>query len=139
MWHIKCENLLVFPTGTERLDFYFCKKKQKILVSAAQCAACQKCQRCVQDKALCSECADNFDYAMIPRKSYFQLYRPVCPSGYLDCVTDPAYIKFHYPDWYAELYGDISPEEAIYKENGCWDSFKKDPEMNYYCYDDEDK
>ena len=33
----------------------------------------------------------------------------------------------------------MTPEEAIYKENGCWDSYQNDPEMNYYCYDDEDK
>ena len=43
-------------------------------------------------------------------------YNPVCPIGYTDCVYDPAYIQYHYPDWYKDLYG-----------------------KEYYCYDDEDK
>jgi hypothetical protein len=33
----------------------------------------------------------------------------------------------------------MRPEEAIYKEGGCWDSFINDPDEKYYCYDDEDK
>lgn len=98
-----------------------------------------KCERCVQDKELCVNCRDNPIYHNIPRHSLYMYYKPVCPRGFEDCVCDPAYIKFHYPDWYKELYGDMTPEEAIYKENGCWDSFQNDPEMNYYCYDDEDK
>ena len=66
-------------------------------------------------------------------------YTPVCPRGYTDCVWDPAYIKFHDPEWYEELYGGITPEEAAHKENGCYDRVKEDPDMKYYCYDDEDK
>ena len=46
-------------------------------------------------------------------------YKPLCPRGYDDCVWDPAYIFFNYPDWYKKLYGDLSPEEAIFVKNGC--------------------
>ena len=66
-------------------------------------------------------------------------YTPVCPRGYTDCVCDPAYIKHHHPEWYEELYGDKTPEEALNVENGCMERFKDDPNEEYYCYDDEDK
>ena len=69
----------------------------------------------------------------------FTEYKPVCPRGYADCIYDPAYIKFHYPSWYEELYGNMSPEDAIHKEGGCCDKVKEDPEEENYCYDDEDK
>lgn len=102
-----------------------------------------KCERCVVDKSFCTDCRDNpivqTVLKSLPSQSHFQYYNPVCPRGFTDCVSDPAYIKYHYPDWYKELYGDKTPEEAIYAGNGCWDSFQRDPEMNYYCYDDEDK
>ena len=102
-----------------------------------------KCERCVSDKSWCIKCIDNPIYQTIlralPQKSCFMSYKPVCPRGYVDCVCDPAYIKYHYEEWYKELYGDMTPEEAIYKENGCWDSFINDPDEKYYCYDDEDK
>ena len=65
-----------------------------------------KCERCVQDKELCVNCRDNPIYHNVPRHSFYMYYKPVCPRGFSDCVTDPAYIKFHYPDWYKELYGD---------------------------------
>jgi hypothetical protein len=66
-------------------------------------------------------------------------YKPVCPRGYTDCVYDPAYIKHHHPEWYADLYGDKTPEEAIHEEGECYDRVRDDPEMKLYCYDDEDK
>lgn len=58
-------------------------------------------------------------------------YTPTCPRGYTDCICDPAYIKYNYPEWYAELYGDMSPEEAA---EDC-----RQRDEDYYCYDDEDK
>ena len=67
------------------------------------------------------------------------MYNPLCPRGFNDCVNDPAYINFYHPEWYKKLYVDMTPEEALYVENGCMESLKRDPEMNYYCYDDEDK
>lgn len=66
-------------------------------------------------------------------------YKPLCPRGYDDCVWDPAYIFFNYPDWYKKLYGDLSPEEAIFVKNGCHEKALLDPDEKYYCYDDEDK
>lgn len=66
-------------------------------------------------------------------------YTPVCPRGFDDCVRDPAYIKHHHPEWYADLYGDKTPEDAAHEKNGCFDRVEEDPDMEYYCYDDEDK
>ena len=101
------------------------------------------CESCVADKSLCSNCKDHPIVKRIllslPKQSYFQEYKPVCPRGYEDCISDPAYIKYHYPNWYKELYGDLSPEEAIYEPGGCYDAFINDPDEEKYCYDDEDK
>ena len=99
-----------------------------------------KCDKCVSDKSLCSHCRDNPEVQKIlvslPKLSFFMNYVPVCPRGYLDCVYDPAYIHFHYPDWYKELYGDKTPEEAAEK---CRQKMLEDPDEENYCYDDEDK
>lgn len=96
-----------------------------------------KCEVCVNKKTgLCQVCIDHPKAARI---SYFQLYKPVCPRGFEDCVYDPAYIKYSHPEWYKELYGDMTPEEALRDKSGCWERFVNDPEMNDYCYDDEDK
>jgi hypothetical protein len=66
-------------------------------------------------------------------------YTPTCPRGYDDCVWDPAYIKSNCPEWYATLYGNMTPEEAAHAPGGCFDKVAKDPDEKYYCYDDEDK
>lgn len=60
-------------------------------------------------------------------------YRPTCKFGWDDCINDPAYIYATYPEWYKELYGDKSPEEAAADE-GC-------AHCTEQCchYDDEDK
>ena len=105
---------------------------------------------CVKNTQICLECFNNptFQkiykqikelYKIIPDQNFCQFYKPVCPRGFNDCVNDPGYIQFYYPNQYKELYGDRTPEEAIYTQNGCWDSFQRDPEMIWYCYDDEDK
>lgn len=102
-----------------------------------------KCEKCVSDKSWCSECRDNPEVqkilASLPKGSCFMAYVPVCPRGYVDCIRDPAYLLFHYPDWYKKLYGNKTPLEAIWVENGCMDSYINDPDEEYYCYDDEDK
>ena len=103
-----------------------------------------KCDTCaVNSKHLCKNCVDSPTVQAVlkslPKTSYYSAYIPTCPRGYADCVCDPAYIKFNYPDWYEELYGDITPEEAIHVKNGCYERFVKDPNEEYYCYDDEDK
>lgn len=90
----------------------------------------ERCKRCVADKDLCERCKDNPKYADYPLYSYFQAYIPVCPQGWDDCVYDPAYIKHHYPDWYKELYRNMTPKEAAKKSCN---------ENDKYCYDDEDK
>ena len=102
-----------------------------------------KCEKCITDKIHCIECKNNPVYerifAALPKKSFFMKYIPVCPRGYTDCINDPAYIKYHYPDWYKEMYGNKTPKETIYIKNNCWDKYINDPNEKYYCYDDEDK
>lgn len=67
-------------------------------------------------------------------------YNPVCPRGYTNCVNDPAYILYTNPNYYKKVYRNMTPAQAIFVEDGCIDSVKKDPnEKKYYCYDDEDK
>ena len=102
-----------------------------------------KCDKCVADKFLCSKCVDHPKVqkilASLPKYSNFMYYKAVCPCGYLDCIYDPGYIHFHYPDWYKELYGDLTPEEAIKKEGGCLDRIKDNLGKDCDYYDDEDK
>lgn len=101
------------------------------------------CNRCVTDKSLCEQCCDNPKYANIPRQSQFSAYIPTCPFGAEACILDPAYIKYSDPEWYQELYGDISPQEALQsEENYCLDYYAKHKDDKYaWCphYDDEDK
>lgn len=66
-------------------------------------------------------------------------YKPTCPRGYRDCISDPAYIKANHSEWYKEMYGDLEPEEVIKLEGNCLQRVKEDPNEEYYCYDDEDK
>lgn len=102
------------------------------------------CDHCVEtNPMICEICIDNPKFQKIlktlPKLSHFKDYISVCPRGYVDCIHDPAYIKHHYPDWYKELYGDLTPKEAILVESGCKERFENDPDEKYYCYDDEDK
>lgn len=61
-------------------------------------------------------------------------YRPTCKCGYDDCIYDPAYICATYPEWYKNLFGSKTPEEAAAtKGNSC--SYCKNGDH----YDDEDK
>lgn len=69
-----------------------------------------------------------------PEKHNWVYYKPTCKFGWDDCISDPAYIKATYPDWYKELYGDMTPEEAALEDRGCCSCSEE------YChYDDEDK
>ena len=56
-------------------------------------------------------------------------YRPTCPYGYMDCVSDPAYIRWNHPKWWEELGMPTECSQAKYYEEDC------------HCkwYDDEDK
>lgn len=99
-----------------------------------------KCDRCVTPAFLgyeeCVKCKDNPIYKKVPNISLFKEYWPVCPRGYFDCTNDPAYIQFYHPDWYEELYGDKTPIQAA---EACRKAMEEDPDMEYYCYDGEDK
>ena len=63
--------------------------------------------------------------------SYHKPYTPLCPLGNKDCIYDPAYIYFYYPIWYKSLYGNLTPEEAVKRDNCAT--------CNGDGYDDEDK
>ena len=69
-----------------------------------------------------------------PNKFKDVYYRPTCKFGCEDCIHDPAYIKATYPEWYNELFSELSPEEAaldcLHDCAYCTDGD---------CYDDEDK
>ena len=70
-----------------------------------------------------------------PNQFDWVYYKPTCKFGYENCIHDPAYIYSTYPEWYKELYGDKTPEEAATdEEEGCVSC----TEDNCY-YDDEDK
>ena len=99
----------------------------------------EHCEQCVADRSICKNCRDNPIYADYPTQSYFMPYNPVCPRGYADCVNDPAYILYTDPKYYKKVFGNMTPTQAIFVENGCMDSVKRDPDEKYYCYDDEDK
>lgn len=78
--------------------------------------------KCLNKGIECHRCKFNIKVG-----NFYKPYEPTCPFGYEDCISDPAYIQFHYPDWYKNLYGELSPEEAVKKcEKNCY-------------YDDEDK
>ena len=96
------------------------------------------CEECInKNSKLCVECKYNPKYAKyLKLKSHYKEYKPTCPRGYTDCVYDPAYIKSVDAEWYKELYGDKTPEEAA---EDCRKKVKADPEEKYGCYDDEDK
>ena len=56
-------------------------------------------------------------------------YEPTCPYGYVNCVSDPAYIREYYPKWWEEL--------GMPTECECADEYKEGCSCRYY--DDEDK
>lgn len=70
-----------------------------------------------------------------PNQFDWVYYKPTCTMGFDDCIHDPAYIKATYPDWYKELYGDLSVENACcHEDSPCVDC------TEHHCYyDDEDK
>lgn len=96
-----------------------------------------RCISCVVDRSKCIMCRENPIYDDVPTQSLYQSYISTCPIGYTNCVSDPAYIKYNYSEWYKELYGDISPEQA--SEQSCRKRLKEDPDEKYYCYDYEDR
>ena len=56
-------------------------------------------------------------------------YIPTCPYGYIDCVSDPAYIRRYNPKWWEELGMPTECSQAKYYEEDC----------SCQWYDDEDK
>jgi hypothetical protein len=96
-----------------------------------------RCDVCATDKSRCIECRENPVYADVPTHSLFQAYVPTCPRGYTDCINDTAYLKVYHPNYYHDLYGDLTPEQA--SAQSCSKLVLADPDERHYCYDDEDK
>ena len=94
-----------------------------------------KCNRCInKNTEYCEYSIDRPKWANRPKRFNFQLYKPIYPFGYKDCICDPAYILWSNPEWYKKLYNTLSPEEAIKKRDG--NCYLCDMGSNY---DDEDK
>lgn len=91
-----------------------------------------RCNKCITDRNLCIGCRDNPIYRVVPNISFYKEYEAVCPFGMTDCVRDPGYINFYYPDWYKEMYGDMTPKQAV-------EVYCSKYETPSDCYDDEDK
>lgn len=72
-----------------------------------------KCVDCKTDKKRCVYCKDNVIYRDIPRVSLYTRYKPLCPAGMLDCVDDPAYLKYYFPKEFERLYGNIKEENIV--------------------------
>lgn len=92
------------------------------------------CESCwspkLYGKAICLSCEYYYDLA-----DNFLANPITCKFGYKDCVNDPGYIYATDPDWYKELYGDKSYEEAaLDPKNSC--AFCT---AEHCRYDDEDK
>lgn len=70
-------------------------------------------------------------------KQRLPAYEPTCPCGYIDCVGDPAYIRWTNPKWWKELDMPTSCADLNYGKP----CHKVDEDGNLYCehYDDEDK
>lgn len=94
------------------------------------------CDLCIREdkEIVCPMCTRNPSNVLA---DFFVEYYPVCNKGYVDCIHDPAYIKHFYPDWYEELWGDKTVEEAFQEQVkegvcNCTGSHCRN-------YDDEDK
>lgn len=89
------------------------------------------CNDCVNDEMYCSTCTRNPSNAIYT--NHYMAYIPTCRFYCMDCINDPAYIFRYHKEWYHELYGDMTPEEAANDKEGC--QLCKHGEH----YDDEDK
>lgn len=98
---------------------------------------CAKCDLVLPSKDI----LDAYSYALKILESQLRTeipiilpYEPVCPIGMTNCIADPAYVYYHCPDWYKEMYGEVVPKDVV--ATAC----KPYLEDNY-CpyYDDEDK
>lgn len=70
---------------------------------------CDICENKHKD-TYCPRCIDNPNFIL---GSYYTPYKEVCPKGEWGCPNDPGYILYNFPDKFKELFGDITPEEAV--------------------------
>ena len=98
-----------------------CCKEEKAINAQGICEECDRNRG--TESTICMEGINRFKTVR---------YKPACKYNFEDCIFDPAYIKATYPEWYIELYGDKTIEEAIATGDcrNCIDGNR---------YDDEDK
>ena len=75
------------------------------------------CNDCVNDEKYCSICTRNPNNPVY--SNYYKPYNLTCKYRHSDCIHDPAYIYHYDKDWYFELYGTMTPEEAAVSKDGC--------------------
>ena len=56
-------------------------------------------------------------------------YKPVCPRGYDDCIWDPAYIFYNYPDWYKKLYNQSQLDGWQQSQNSTYNGSLKESDF----------
>lgn len=89
------------------------------------------CDKCLNryKKDMCGHCADN--PVNFFRASYYTPYLEVCPINEWGCAKDPGFIRYYYPDRYQQLFGDITPSEALnHEECACKSCKWRNPEEN---------
>lgn len=112
------------------MDNYNCDT----LLNKEKIEKCHSYNDCIyKDTNICHQC--NREPGWEARSDCFQSYEPACPIGMIDCVCDPAYIKHFNPEWYEDLYGNMTVVEVVEK---CCKPYIMD---GHWCtaYDDEDK
>lgn len=48
--------------------------------------------------------------------SYYTPYLERCPRKEWKCFYDPGFIEYYYPDFFREIFGNITPREAVEHE-----------------------
>ena len=133
MW-CPCDTLYMYSKTKTRLNS-FCKAVKQLLEDDYD-SACRMRERTYKQlmdfQYACEHQITNKSTKKSLKKQKFlkSPYKPTCPQGATDCVYDPAYVKYIDPEWYKQLYGNLTPEEASKKD--C------NPD-NPSCYDNEDK
>ena len=75
------------------------------------------CETCLNQHKpqVCLKCLHNPNFGHLG--SYYTPYYELCPDKQWNCPEDPGYMSYWYPEKFKELFGDISPREALNHEN----------------------
>lgn len=128
-------SVVMFMGPTYIPDVTFILSKEG--VNLAQRVSMEELHRSQCMRQLIEYMKGRLDREIDERKRKSMPYEAVCPRGYLDCVRDPAYIKYNQPHLYSQLYGDVTPAQAVRERDGCLEQVYRDPEETHYCYEPE--